>query len=243
MTILKDTGLARWMAMGVLKRHMTLLALLACAPVAAVAQAPDVDFLELDGESALVLPHHEAFELSDGGTLEFWIQPDFAVSSDPSASDKVILASVGPEGAAYILAITANKKGLVLASGDEEIVIPFEFGSFANHVALRFYDDGMTVTIDGRVVVSDPFTLAVRPAHMFMVGTMDDGSQNFTGAIGRLRFWDLALSDEDIVAFRTRSVVFDNDEPHPEYEFLSAESAFNRDDGNGEIVFVDELAD
>ena len=87
--------------------------------------------------------------LADGGTIEFWVVPDW--TSDPGY-DPVIICNAGPEGASYLVAMLRDRDGIAIAAGEEEDVVTFDFSDGQlHHVAVVQYDDGTAVFVDGEV--------------------------------------------------------------------------------------------
>ncbi len=100
-----------------------------------------------------------------------------------------------------------------------------------HHVAITQFDDGISVFVDGQVVGESDAKLLDLPSAGVWVGSIDGTNNQFKGAIAGLRYWDAALTPEEIVGFALTDV-FDGD--HPNLDNLSAISNFN----NGELMLV-----
>ena len=84
-----------------MQRFIPLLLLSLCAATTGAEQyTPDV--AEFDGTTSLTFDPSPQLVLADGGTIEFWVVPDW--TSDPGY-DPVIICNAGPEGASYLVAM------------------------------------------------------------------------------------------------------------------------------------------
>ena len=133
-----------------------LLALGTCAVLSIPATAQDAaidwqpDFLELNGSNGLTLIPDPEFSIADGGTIEFWVQPDWTEAPD---YDPVILSATGQEGSAYLISILRDRDGVGIVSGDEELVWSFDFADGqVHHVAFNFYAEDVALIVDGEVI-------------------------------------------------------------------------------------------
>ncbi len=203
------------------------LALLICSVAMADGYTPDV--VEFDGTTALAFDAAPQLVLADGGTVEFWVVPDW--TSDPGY-DPAILSNMGPEGYSYLVAMLRDRSGLAFAAGESEDVVSFDFADGRlHHVAISQFDDGVSIYVDGQVVGGSAIRSLDLPSDGVWVGSIDGANNLFRGAIAGLRFWDTVLTQEEIVKFALTDV-FDGD--HPNIDNLSAMSNFN----SGELLLV-----
>ncbi len=185
------------------------------------------DLVEFDGEQALVFAAVDEMYIGDGGTIEFWVVPDW-IEAPPY--DPVVLSNAGAEGASYLIAVLRDRDGLGIVSGDAELMVPFDFtDAQLHHVALSYYSDQLAVYIDGRLVVSTEFTIEDLPAAGLWVGTADGSTAPFIGAVAGLRIWGRPVAQEDLVRFAATDVL-DAGAGHPDMDYLRAISAFNEAD-------------
>jgi hypothetical protein len=203
-----------------------VLALLACSlslgGVVATAQAYQPDSMVFDGELSLDFPPSPRLVLADGGTLEFWVAPNW--EADPGY-DPVIIASAGPEGPAYLVAMLRERDGIVFAAGDEEAVFLFDFtDGQLHHVAISQYADGIEVYVDGRQVGNEPIMALDLPVNGVWLGSIDGENNAFRGVLAGLRLWQQVVPRETLVAFALRDI-FDDD--HPQLDALAAMSDFS----------------
>jgi hypothetical protein len=201
------------------------LALLACSlwlgPTAA-AQAYEPDVMVFDGELSLDFPPSPRLALATGGTLEFWVAPDW--TADPGY-DPVIISSAGPEGPSYLVAMLRERDGIAFAAGDEEAVFLFDFSDGQlHHVAISQYADGIEVYIDGRQVGSEPIMALDLPVTGVWLGSIDGENNTFRGVVAGLRLWQEVVPRETLVAFALKDI-FANE--HPQLDALAAMSDFN----------------
>lgn len=196
-----------------------LLLMLAATGAAAEEYTPDV--AEFDGTNSLTFEPSPQLTLADGGTIEFWVVPDW--TSDPGY-DPVIICNAGPEGASYLIAMLRDRDGIAIAAGEDEDVVTFDFtDGQLHHVAVVQYDDGMAVFVDGQVAGTSELTFLDLPSAGVWVGSIDGENNAFRGAIAGLRVWNVAVPQEDLVAFALKDI-FEGD--HPDLEWLSAMSDF-----------------
>jgi len=211
-----------------------LLALLLLAAGAAAAQDYEPDVIELDGSNSLAFDSAPQLALADGGTLEFWVAPGW--QSDPGY-DPVIVSYAGPEGAAYLVAMLAQRDGLVIAAGESEDYFAFDFSdSNLHHVAISQLEDGLVVMVDGQTLGVSDLMFADLPAESLWVGTINGQDDAFVGAIGAVRIWNAVIDAEELVAFALMDV-FEND--HPDIDNLSAVSDFT----TRQLLLVDGVDD
>jgi len=208
------------------------LAALSFAGLASAQQyVPDV--YEFDGSNPLFFAAAPQLDLAAGGTIEFWVAPDW--NEDPGF-DPVIIANAGPEGAAYLIAMLRDRDGLALVAGADEDVVTFDFtDGQLHHVAVSQLEDGIVVIIDGQVVGTSSLMALDLPSAGFWVGTLDGAASPFIGALAGLRVWKVPVEREVLVEFALRDI-FDAD--HPDLESLAAMSDFT----TGELLLVDAVA-
>jgi hypothetical protein len=197
-------------------------ALPALLALPAQAQTYQPDVLEIDGESFIAFEPSEAYTIADGGTLEFWAVPDW--TEDPEF-DPVMIANVGPEGASYIIAITAERDGILITSGENEVFFNFDFtDGKMHHIALNQFTDGIIVAIDGVAIGESDMMLQDFSSSGLIIGSLEDESDPFLGAIAAIRFWDYVPKLETLIAYAQRDILLSE---HPSIEQLSAMSDFN----------------
>ena len=206
-------------------RSAALVCLLTCSGWVAAEYSPDV--LELDGSRALEFPAVDELYLATGGTIEFWVSPDWTVSP---AYDPAVVSNAGVEGASYLVAVLRDRDGLGIVSGDAQLMVGFDFtDNQLHHVALSYFEGQLAVYIDGQLRSSQPFEMVNLPASGFWIGTADGSSAPFVGAIAALRVWGTPVAQEDIVKYAARDVR-DGTSGHPDTEALRAISDFNEAD-------------
>ena len=201
-------------------------------PNAALAQdaAPVTfpDFLELDGANGLYLLPDPEFSVLEGGTIEFWVEPDWTEAPD---YDPVILSAAGPSGASYVIAMLAEKDGIGLISGDQGTVWAFNFDDDqVHHVALNFYDGAVAAIIDGEPRGLIEMEMADLAPSGVWIGTADGNTAPFVGAIASLRIWGVPVEPEVLDTFRYFDVLADDTELHPDIDYLQVISDFNDTD-------------
>jgi hypothetical protein len=211
-----------------------LLAMLALAATAAATSQDYVpDVYEFDGSNALTFDPAPQMSLAAGGTIEFWVAPDW--TEDPGY-DPTIIANAGPEGASYLVAMLRDRDGLAFVSGVDEDVVTFDFADGQlHHVALSQLEDGVVVIVDGQVVGVTPLMAGDLPSTGIWIGTLDGEANPFTGALAGLRVWSVPIEREVLVEYALKDI-FDND--HPDLESLTAMSDFN----TGELLLVDAVS-
>lgn len=202
-----------------------LAAILACSlwlGAGPAAQAYEPDIMVFDGELSLDFPPSPRLVLAEGGTLEFWVAPDWDAEPD---YDPVIIASAGPEGPAYLVAMLRERDGIAFAAGDEEAVFLFDFtDGQLHHVAISQYADGIEVYVDGRQVGSEPIMALDLPVTGVWLGSIDGENNTFRGVLAGLRLWHEVVPRETLVAFALKDI-FDGE--HPQLNALAAMSEFN----------------
>lgn len=199
-----------------------LAAIMAAQPAAAQQYQPDI--IELNGSFPVFFDPDPALSIADGGTLEFWLQPDW---TDVPQYEPVILSNAGPDGVSYLIAMLPDRQGIVLYSGDEEFIFMFDFtDGKMHHVTLNVFEDGVNMLIDGENVGEYDAKPVDLPSDGLFVGSIDGEQYPFIGAMAGLRLWDYVLDRETVLNYAMRDVVLSD---HPELESLSALSDFNSD--------------
>ena len=212
-----------------MQRFIPLLLLSLCAATTGAEQyTPDV--AEFDGTTSLTFDPSPQLVLADGGTIEFWVVPDW--TSDPGY-DPVIICNAGPEGASYLVAMLRDRDGIAIAAGEDEDVVTFDFSDGQlHHVAVVQYEDGTAVFVDGEVAGTSDLRFQDLPSVGVWVGSIDGENNAFRGAIAGLRVWDVAVPQEELVAYALEDI-FAGD--HPDLAWLSAMSDFRA----GELLLVE----
>lgn len=205
---------------------------LATALLAGNAYAQDEsyqpDFLELDGTESLQFIPDPEYSLAQGGTIEFWVEPDW--SEDPGY-DPVIISNSGEDGISYLIAMLRDRDGLGVVSGENEGFIPFDFtDGKVHHVALNAYEDALIVFIDGEPQGVADFGIADVQSSTVWIGSADGETAPFTGALAALRIWGVPVEKEALADYRTLDVFSEYNEPHPDIDFLQAISDFENKD-------------
>jgi len=220
-----------------MKRYLAgLLALSLLAPaLPATAQstpAPEEeaavafpDFLELDGTNGLYLMPDPEFSVLEGGTIEFWVDPDWTETPD---FDPVIISAAGTDGPAYVIAMLREKEGIGLLTGDEEALWAFDFDDGqVHHVALNFYESGVVAIVNGETLGLAEIEMADLAPSGVWIGSADGNTAPFVGAIASLRIWGVPVEPEVLDAFRYFDVLAPATESHPDIDYLQVISDFN----------------
>ena len=194
----------------------------------AATYTPDVG--EFDGTNSMSFEPIPQFQLAYGGTMEFWVVPDW--TEDPGY-DPVIICNAGPEGASYLIAMLRDRDGIAIAVGEQEDVVAFDFtDGRLHHVAISQYEDGTVVYIDGQVAGTSELSFEVRPSTGVWVGSIDGDNNQFRGAIAGMRIWGVVVEQQTLVDFALKDVFSDQ---HPNLANLAAISDFN----NEEFLFAE----
>ena len=208
----------------------TVLAVLIAVCISSVpaASAADTatdytpDIYEFNGGNSLIFEATPDLNLAAGGTIEFWVAPDW--TEDPGY-DPAIICNAGLEGPLYLIAMLRDRDGLALVAGEEEDVVTFDFDDGElHHVAVSQLADGVAVFVDGRLAGVSDLVFADLPSIGLLVGSIDGVDNQFTGAIAGLRFWRTVVDQENLVRYALADV-FEAD--HPDLEALTAMSNFN----------------
>lgn len=211
-----------------------LLAALTAATQPAFGNGYVPDVAEFDGSNAMTFEPAEQLDLAGGGTLEFWVVPDW--TEDPGY-DPAIVSNAGPEGASYLIAMLRGRDGLAFVSGAAEDVVAFDFSDGQmHHVAMLSLEDGTAFYVDGQLSAVSELVIEDRPSAGLWIGAIDGENNQFHGAIAGLRVWDTVVAQETLVSFAMQDV-FAGD--HPDLDRLAALSDF----GSGELLLVDTTDD
>lgn len=206
-------------------KHILTLAipmLLAAGHADAAAYTPDI--AEFDGSNGFVFPPSDQFDFISGGTIEFWVAADWR--ADPGY-DPVAVSNTGPDGSSYLVAVNGARDGLVVNAGDRIEVVPFDFSDGKlHHVAVVDTGGETYVMVDATVVGEMDLSFADLESSGFWVGSANGKDAPFIGAIGGLRLWSIAVDPLTLATFSRRDID-DPDDPHPDLDFLMAESDFD----------------
>ncbi|MEM1175274.1 MAG: LamG-like jellyroll fold domain-containing protein [Pseudomonadota bacterium] len=206
----------------------TVLLVLA-AGAAADGYLPDL--LEFDGTDTLVFDPAPQFDLSDGGTLEFWVSPDWTDAPD---YDPIVLCNAGGDDIAYAIGILRDRNGLLLVAGDGEDIFPADLDDGRmHHIALHQLEDGVVVLVDGEPVGTSGLSIPAITSDGLWLGSLDGENDMFAGAIAGFRVWDTVVDQATLVEFAFKDAVFDD---HPYLDELTAISDFEV----GEVMLVDD---
>ena len=192
------------------------------------------DIREFTAENSLSFPGNPAFGISNGGTIEFWVTPDW--KSD-LGYDPVLIMSVGETSYGYVFSLLGDKTGIAMQSGDYHKSLPFDFSNNQlHHVAIVNLGEAVLIMIDGRVIGQFENTLEMKPVNELWLGNSNTKAQPFVGALGGLRFWETVLERETLINFALKDVQ-DKNEPHPYLMFLTGQSDLK----NNNIDFYDSI--
>ena len=191
----------------------------------AAAQAYRPDIVELTGAAdSLAFPPDDNMDLSGGGTIEFWAQPDW---TDDPGYDPVVVSNAGPQGASYAIGVTGARDGLFVMAGDKLEIAPFDFTDNKLHyVAVSDYGDDTLVVIDNKPVARLGVTFADLPSDGFWIGTLDGSGAPFKGAVAGLRVWDEPLDPDVLGIYAMQPLVSPAGVAHPAIASLVGMSNF-----------------
>jgi len=181
------------------------------------------DSIQFRGGDSLRFDPEPRFSVVAGGTIEFWVSPDWKAKLD---FDPVIVSSAGAQGVSFAIAILRDRDGLVFATDKDEYPVAFNFADGKlHHVAVSQFDDGIVIMVDGKIVGSSPLKARKLPVSGFWVGSIDGTSNPFLGVVAGLRIWREPISREALVRFALLDVIAND---HPDLDALSAISDFSR---------------
>jgi len=214
--------------MNTVKFAMLGLVLLITSIISVNAQTYTPDILELTGTNGIEVFADPRLQLGDGGTIEFWVEPDWRNVPD---YDPVILSNAGLEGVSYLIAILRDRDGLAIVSGDDEEIISFDFSdNQMHHVAINNYTNNIIVFIDDEVVGNFDMTIKDRPSLGLWIGTADGQTAPFKGALGALRLWGIPVEQEMLREFSLKPALSDVTGDHPDIDYLMGMSDFDNED-------------
>ncbi|MEO0698868.1 MAG: hypothetical protein AAFY81_04020, partial [Pseudomonadota bacterium] len=137
-----------------------------------------------------------------------------------------VLANSGPEGSAYVVAIEREGDGLILASGEQIDIAPFDFNDGElHHVALVDYGQTTLLRIDQTAIAELDVDLVAYPSQGLYFGTERGEEDGFRGVIGGFRLWDVAVDAGSLAAY-AKANVLDEGNPHPDLDSLAVISDF-----------------
>ncbi len=181
--------------------------------------APDIR--EFSENSTLEFAGHPAFSLGNQSTLELWVAADW--TQDPGYDPVVVLHAHG-EQLLYALSVLGDRSGLSLQSGEQVDELPVSLtDGRLHHVALVSLANGVVLMVDGSVIGQFNVQLPGTTGTTLRLGGASDSEAPFSGALGGLRVWRIAVQRESLVLYALAHV-FDDDQPHPDLEELAAYS-------------------
>ena len=231
--------------MGFIRTHLILpgALLLTAMPHVTYAQpaAPEQRpyapvMAQFGGQGGLLLPPMPALDISNYGTIEFWVATRWTANP---GYDPAVMALTGPKGARFAVLISGDRKALGVWAGANYAAVPFDFSDNAQHfVALTVIADSITVMIDGEIVGTLPYGIADLPANRFSVAAMGRFSP-FIGDIGQVRIWDEAIDPDVLVQFAARPLAATGRGAHPDIDALVGISSFGNPETGGFIFAGD----
>jgi len=211
------SNIVGWLVLAV----WAFVGLLPDAGTAVAAETYRPDAVQFTGTNGLSFPPDARSSIAAGGTIEFWVSPDWKTA--PS-HDPVIVSSAGPRGISFAIAMLRDRDGIAFVAGMQEYVVAFDFtDGKLHHVAVSQMSDGIVVLINGQVVGSSELSALAVPVTGFWVGSLDGTANPFLGVVAGLRVWGEVIGRERLVHFALADV-FDDD--HPDLDALTAISDF-----------------
>jgi hypothetical protein len=207
--------------MSFIRTHLILpgTLLLAAVPHVTYAQqaAPELPYApvmaQFGGQGGLLLPPMPALDISNYGTIEFWVATRWTANP---GYDPAVMALTGPKGARFAVLISGDRQALGVWAGANYAAVPFDFSDNAqHHVAMIVIADSITVMIDGEIIGTLPYGIADLPANRFSVAAMGRFSP-FIGDIGQVRIWDEAIDPDVLVHFAARPLAATGPRANPE---------------------------
>lgn len=203
--------------------RVMILLLVWFVPASSVAQDYIPDVIEFQGANSLVFPPNEMLTIVGGGTIEFWVSPDWL---ENPGYDPVILSNTGEKGPSYAVAIQADKKGIIFYSGEKALRAPFDFSDGKMHfVAITDLGDRVTILVDSALIADVEMSFSQLPSSVFSIGSFNGNDFSFIGAVAALRIWDAALDPDDLIIFAMKDI-HDETDPHPDLDTLVGLSDF-----------------
>jgi hypothetical protein len=201
------------------------LALVAATPALGQAYTPDI--AEFDGSSSLAFPPDGGLDLAGGGTIEFWVQPDW--TEDPGY-DPAIVSNIGSLGPSYMVLMLGSRKGIGVAAGDSFEWLDFDFtDGKLHHVSVIDAGQGsISIIVDNKLIGMIPVAFRSLPSSGFFIGSGDGVNHKFKGAIAGLRIWDLPVDPNDLAIFAMRGLIDRDGAPHPYVTALVGVSDFDK---------------
>lgn len=204
-----------------------LYAVQASADPSASLKPYQPDILTLDGQQSYVYTSDNRLSIWDGGTIEFWVAPDWTVAPD---YNPVILSNTGDQGTLYEIAIRADKKALTLKSGTMLGEISFDFDDkHMHHVGLVNLGGQVIAMIDGKIAGATALHFVDLTSTELRLGASLGGGAPFHGALAGLRIWDKAIEPETLVKFSWADSTSESS-AHPDIAFLAGHSDFTTKD-------------
>lgn len=181
------------------------------------------DIIEFDGTNNLSFPPDSALTLNGGGTIEFWVAPDWQKTPD---YEPVILSNTGELGPSYLVTMLQDKLGVAVYAGDNRLEAPFDFTDGQMHfVAIVDLGDELNVLIDNLLVATGRMTFVDLPSSGFWIGTSDGENFPFVGAVAGMRIWDTPLDPYTLIEFAMQDIETPSAD-HPDLDFLIGVSRF-----------------
>ena len=201
------------------RHHMAWILLFCTGFVSAQGYAPDIQ--EFSATNDLDFPANSAFVLDEQTTLEMWVAAGWR---DDPGFDPVLLYHADTEGLLYVLAMLGDQSGLTLQVGEtvDELPFPFSDGRL-HHVVLVNLTDNVVLMVDGQVVGRFDVQIPSRIGETFRLGSAPGPSAAFTGAIGGLRIWNVAVQRQSLITYALQDI-FSEASPHPDLDSLAAYS-------------------
>ncbi len=201
------------------------IALGVSAPAWSAGYTPDL--AEFSGADSLAFPPDGSLDLAGGGTIEFWVQPDW--QEDPGF-DPVVVSNIGKLGPSYMVVMLGSRKGIGVMAGDKFETLPFDFSdNRLRFVAISdFGDDNLIVLIDNKLIGSLPLGFRSLPSNGFFIASADGTENQFKGAIAGLRIWDLPVDPDDLAIYAMQPLVDSDGGPHPDISSLVGVSDFTK---------------
>jgi hypothetical protein len=183
-------------------------------------------------EDAFSLVAQPSMVMIDGGTIEFWVSPQWTKAP---AFDPTVLSHLGEDGVNFSIHITKDRKGIGLNSGDDWAVAPYDFTKddstkgppTLRHVALVTVDDLTEVLVDGeRIALLNRGFFPVE-SQTFHIGSFDGYNAPFRGYLAGIRIWRIPLDHKALADFKRVDIAGEEGLTHPEFWALLGASDFS----------------